>query len=186
MKVLSWLTQPAGADGYINAPDEAFAPADLIELFSTWKEVMASVETDDPDRYLWRIIGEPLWVGMNYAGNPEIELDLRCDMVRSMKNVMLAIPELHAPGEPMIAGYFMWWDVIAPALLDDPSRQVCLDLLSELCDHADARVQAAALHGLGHLRWPGTDEAVQRYIDAHPNTGLDKNWLAQCRDGSVM
>jgi hypothetical protein len=186
MELIEWLFQPDGRDGWIEEPDVAFDPIDLMALFESWHEAMAGKPAAVHNKCVWRAKCEPLWVGMTYAGSKRYPLEVRKDLVRSMRHVTLAIPALHLPGEPMENGYYMWWHTISKELLDDPTRQVCLDVLTELCNHSDSRIQAAALHGLGHLHWPGTGEAVQHFIDTHPDTRLNSVWLEQCRNGSVM
>ena len=82
-------------------------------------------------------------------------------------------------------GYFMLWHTLASGVDDTEISLLLLQTLSELIAHPDDRVQASAIHGLGHLRHPGRRAVIDWYLKSHPQRATDP-WIQQCRDGTVM
>lgn len=167
-------------------PEEVVAQ--FTFLFEGWAPFVAHLPPEDQNKVVWRIIGFPIFVGF-LVESVDVSLDHRLALLRSMKQVTMAIPELHPANDPMENGYFMWWDSVAADLATFALRDEALKILEELAFHPDHRVRYAALHGLGHLSHPGRAEVIDRYIKwdyaAAQEPGFHQ-WLLECRDGTVM
>jgi len=144
----------------------------------------------DQNALLWRIGGEPMWIGWwleakSGFGN-DLGLEDQTALVQAAKHVTLAIPSLFAPEEQVENGYFMWWDLLLKRKAMRPElADTCLEILQDLCWHRDERVQGAALHGLGHLKHPGRPAVVDEFVRRHPDAKGDR-WILECREGTVM
>jgi len=159
-------------------------------ILEDWEAVAKPMIAKDHNALLWRIAAEPFWIGQWLEANSLLELDLDLDhqtaLVQAAKHVTLAIPQLFAPGEPMENGYFMWWDLLLDHQTLRPElADTCLEILRDLSWRPDERVQAAALHGLGHLMHPGRPAVVDEFIRRHPEARGDR-WILECREGTVM
>ena len=101
--------------------------------------------------------------------------------------------------------YWMWWDMIllhdlfpSPKeykygyliLTNDQSQMVetIFQTLSKILALDHRGCQICALHGLGHLYHPSSEQLVQRYLDEHRTefNAEDVQWIEGCRDSSVQ
>jgi len=157
----------------------------LNQILSNWIERAGTMSTKDQDRVLWRIGGNPLFLGWKLRHGSDLTLQEQCELVWAAKCVTLAIPHLFGAEEPMETAYFMWWDLLISDVTSPELGAVVLETLSDMSLHPDGRVQYSALHGLGHLQHPGRAAAIDLYLQFHPELATDP-WIRQCRDGSVM
>lgn len=157
----------------------------LIRCMQDWEENSKGIPSSDLNDIIWRVGGEPLWLGSSFYNHSRLTLDQQSRLLEAAKFVSLSIPALFTPEEPVENGYFMWWDMLAKSIDNPDLAQQCLNILSELSQHADSRVQVVALHGLGHLSAPGREAVVDEYIRRHPEYA-DNDWILQCRNGTVM
>jgi hypothetical protein len=110
----------------------------------------------------------------------ELPFLLRENCVRSMFHLF----ELLFAVEPLETSANMWWDSLCfdwqcgnrdrlrggeDASMQDVMFQTLSDILSLDSDFC----QSAALHGLGHLHHPGTEQLVQKYLVRHPALGKE-------------
>jgi hypothetical protein len=113
--------------------------------------------------------------------NTDLPFAAREECVRSMLDLFSGL----FATEPLVTSAEMWWDSLCYDWHcgnrnrqrggEDLSMQdVMFQTLSSILALDPAFCQGAALHGLGHLHHPGTDELVQRYIKQHPS--LSKEW----------
>ena len=82
--------------------------------------------------------------------------------------------------EPLETSGNMWWDSLCYDWhCENRSRDnggenlqlqdVLFETLANILDLDSDFCQGAALHGLGHLHHPGTEELIQSFLDSHPN-----------------
>ena len=113
--------------------------------------------------------------------DPELPFAAREECVRSMLDLFRYL----FAAEPLDTSVQMWWDSLCydwhcgnrvrerggeDALMQDAIFQTLSTLLS-----ADSPIcQGAALHGLGHLHHPGTEQLIQQYL--REQASLSKEW----------
>lgn len=153
------------------------------------------------DQGIWAILGAHYDHG-EYLFDRSVALESRIDCICSMYRVYADFVA-KSDVEVMENCFNMWWDILAHSFwskydysydvkqLDDDSWQILdamFETLVKILELDDARTQAYALHGLGHLHHPKVNEVVQSYIDSHEGELTDEElkWLERCRDGEVM
>jgi len=106
--------------------------------------------------------------------NAEVPFLARRECIRSMTHLF---KQLFAT-EPLDGSVFMWWDSLCYEWHcgnrdrqrggEDMSMQdVMFEVLAELLQNDSEICQDAALHGLGHLHHPATQELIENYITQH-------------------
>jgi hypothetical protein len=89
----------------------------------------------------------------------------------------------------------MWFDLVGDAvkiMLDGPEKDRVADAvfktLVRILTIEDSRCQHAALHGLGHLPHPRRRATVADWLRRNRSrlSPAAKDWVRQCRDGTVM
>lgn len=84
----------------------------------------------------------------------------------------------------------MWWDSLCydwhcgnrsreNGGEDERMQNVMFATLAKILELDSLFCQGAALHGLGHLHHPGTEELVADYLKAHPNISADMKEYAR-------
>ena len=157
----------------------------LVLILKNWLDTARLLSHAQQDRILWRIGSNPMFIGWWLEADSKLNFDQKTTLLQASKSVPLAIPSLFKPDEPMENGYFMWWDLLCSGISDEDLASECLEILEALSQHNDNRVQASALHGLGHLQHPRRAQVVDAYIARHPEAGKSE-WILACRDGTVM
>lgn len=158
---------------------------DLTPLFANWREAFADVTSEVHDIFAWAIIGNPVFLGWQLK-NKEIPEEVWGRAFMAMEQMMLSIPYLHEPEEPVGNGYFMWWEEYVEWISSKELADCAFDILHRLANHPDGRVQVCALHGLGHLDHDGKRlffENLLRREDLDPD---QRKWFEECRDGTLM
>ena len=109
--------------------------------------------------------------------NTDLPLAIREECVKSM---FYLFRDLFA-AEPLDSAAGMWWDSICCHLWhrgrrdrlrggEDLSMQdVMFETMVQVLALDSVDCQAAALHGLGHLHHPATEEVIQTYVTQHPS-----------------
>lgn len=130
----------------------------------------------------WAILGPNLSCAVVWLiWNDALALPKREEVVRSMLNLFTGL----FVTEPLDTSVDMWWDSLCYAWHcgnrkrerggEDASMQdVIFQTLSSLLEVDSAICQGAALHGLGHLHHPETEQLIQRYLTKRPHLG--KAW----------
>jgi hypothetical protein len=179
----------------------------MTKLFSEFGIIALNYTLAQLDQGIWGILGENLRL-YELLWDSSVPLEQRVQCIRSMFHVYSDFVS-KSEVEVMVNCFNMWWDLILYGFwfqhklvekhtemgdvskLDTESRlllDVMFETLKQILSLPDARTQASALHGLGHLHHPAVRETVQLYIDTH-RTGLTEDglrWVEQCRDGTVM
>lgn len=179
----------------------------MTRLFSEFGQIAPDYSLAQLDQGIWGILGfsvrlyELLW-------DPSVRLPQRVGCIRSMYSVYSDFVSA-SNAEVKETGFFMWWDFILHGFwakdavfgqrnewgdisrLDKESR-LLLDEMFETLKRTlalpDWKSQECALHGLRHLHHPAVRQTVQTYIDCNSNllTGTRLEWVAHCRDGTVL
>ncbi len=112
----------------------------------------------------------------NIIWNEEIPFEIRANCVRSMYELykLLFSQELFEESSSI------WWDSLAydwhcenrvreNGGEDELMQDVMFDTLTNILYLESIKCQFAALHGLGHLHHPKTEEAITKYLQHRPN-----------------
>jgi hypothetical protein len=175
-------------------------PERLVEHFTAlcnqFAELTKRYSLPQIDQGIWFLLCERIHFGQ-YLREQRIALDLRKSCIHSMYRVYADFVA-KSDVEAMENCFQMWWDLLlddfyghGDATLDPDAIEIesaMLETLTQILQLDDPRSQEYALHGLGHLKHPEAREVVARYIDAHGDewTAEGRQWLQQCRDGTVM
>jgi hypothetical protein len=150
-----------------------------IQLFRNPNSILAKYSKAQLEVGFWAIHGAAFDCSAQHLiWNTDVPFPARCECIKSMS---VLFHRLFAT-EPLETSVSMWWDSLCyewecgnrnrqrggeDMLMQDVIFGVLTDLLqsdSEIC-------QGAALHGLGHLHHPSTQELVENYIKQHPSLG---------------
>lgn len=141
-------------------------------LFAEPGFLLTKFSREQLEQAFWLIPGQSLECSAGeLIWNESVEFELRADCVRSMFHLyekLFAIDFLDTSGE-------MWWDALAydwhcgnrdrnrggeDLLMQD----VMFETLVKILRLESVNCQYAALHGLGHLHHPETQEAIDAYF----------------------
>jgi hypothetical protein len=163
----------------------AFEPirvaCDYVRLFSAPEFLLSAFSIERLEQGFWAIqssniecsVAEIIW-------NKQVPFVMRENCVRSMFHLfekLFAINALETAPE-------MWWDSLAyDWYCDNRSRakggedecmqNVMFETLEKILSLPSLKCQAAALHGLGHLKHPGTEQLIGRYIQDNEKIDAD-------------
>jgi len=186
----------------ISPSNPAAFVANVQAMCLNFGDVAKIYSPDQLDQGLWTIFGGVLHCE-EYLFDPTIESSLRVDCVESMylpfrdvvANITIDVKE---------SFYWMWWDIVLNGLYpvpkeykygyltltDDQSQMIeaIFRTLSKILALDHRGCQLCALHGLGHLYHPSSEQLVQKYLDEHRGEFNDEdvNWIEGCRDSSVL
>jgi hypothetical protein len=110
----------------------------------------------------------------------ELPFAIRERCVRSMFHLF----EKFFSTEPLETSAHMWWDSLcydwhcgnrsrANGGEDESMQDVMFETLGKILALSSPRCQGDALHGLGHLHHPGTEELIARYLASHPGINAE-------------
>lgn len=124
----------------------------------------------------WAILGSLDFSAHSIVLEPDgIPFESRVDCIHSMYELFRRLFTVTS----LDTSVHMWWDSFCYDWTcgnrarerggeDLALQDVFFDTLSAVLQIESETCQAAALHGLGHLRHPNTTKIVQRFIDEHP------------------
>lgn len=124
----------------------------------------------------------------------EIPLTLREQCVRSMFDLFEKLFSV----EPLDTSVQMWWDSLcydwhcgnrrrSDGGEDESMQNVMFETLARILELDSPDCQGAALHGLGHLHHPETEQLISKYIAAHEEiTPEMKNYALAAAKFEVM
>jgi hypothetical protein len=106
----------------------------------------------------------------------DVPFGIREECIRSMYNLF----EILVAVEPLDGAVFMWWDSLCYDWQcgnrdrrrggeDLQLQDVMFEMLTRILWLNSATCRKAALHGLGHLHHPATQDIVDRYLREHPS-----------------
>jgi hypothetical protein len=143
------------------------APGFLLQRFST-AQLEEGFWAISSGSHLECSVYELIW-------NTDLPLATREECVKSM---LFLYRDMFAT-EPLETASFMWWDLLCKDLWQwgnrDRSRggedltmhDVMFETLVKILTLDSEHCQKAALHGLGHLNHPATEEAIRIYLAKH-------------------
>ena len=149
-------------------------PEFLVERFSKrqLEEGFWAIQSPNLDCSVFRIIADT-----------DLAFETRAQCIRSMYELFKSL----FASQPLDTSVSMWWDSMCydwhcgnrnreRGGEDLQLQDVFFETLTEILFLDSETCQGAALHGLGHLHHPGTEEVVDRYLGQHPS--LTKEWKA--------
>jgi hypothetical protein len=151
------------------------------QLFRQPRFLLARFSKTQLDEGFWGIQSDNLRCSVRLLiWNTDLPLSNREQCVRTMVNLFRDLFAI----EPLDTAVQMWWDSLCydwhcgnRSRLrggEDLSMQnVMFESLVEILAMDSEHCQDAALHGLGHLHHPATEQIIQSYLAQHPS--LDKN-----------
>lgn len=164
--------------------DPAFIVEMSTHLFRNFAPRVAPYTALQVEQGLWILFGGFLELG-SIVSKSEVPAEQRIACLEAMD-----IPfRDYLRKKPRYRGsaFFMWWDLVLFGGSDLP--KVALRVIEKIMRLPGWPCQAAALHGLNHLR-PDPEAAalVARYLDEN-RTRLkpeDLQWVEHCRDGKAL
>ena len=166
-----------------------------IRLFNDSADLLNRYSEEQLDQGCWVMMGPNLEVSLeSIIWDDGIARAKRVMLIYSMYDMYNYFYKLNK----LDTSCEMWWDSLAYDFYDNELRnrenketQVIQDAmfstLKKILEIDAKHCQTAALHGLGHLRHPDTEQAIKDYLRKHP--GLDKNeknYANACITGEIM
>ena len=147
-----------------------------IKLFTDPKFLLSAYSKPQLEQAFWAIhsgnldcsVARIIWI-------EELSFAVREQCVRSMFHLYEQLFSI----EPLDTSAHMWWDSLcydwhcdnrarANGGEDQAMQDVMFQTLARILELDSPRCQGDALHGLGHLHHPETEQLVERYIASHP------------------
>lgn len=167
-----------------------------IALFKQSHELLKKFSRDKLEQGFWAIIGPGLCECSVYdlVWGDRIDIVLRENLITSMYDLYKNLFTV----DPLETSSNMWWDALAYGFnpMKQRSRNNPLDckiqdtMFSTLCKILDLDSEAcriAALHGLGHLNHPDTEEVVKTHLNKYANLKEEyKAYALACLKGEIM
>jgi hypothetical protein len=153
-----------------------------VRLFQDPSLLLKRFSKPQLEQGFWAMQGSNLDCGLgNLLWVSEVPFAAREECVRSMFDLF----RLLFVTEPFDTSVHMWWDSLcydwhcgnrnrAVGGEDMKMQDVMFETLAAILDLNSLTCQGAALHGLGHLHHPATQELVQRYLQERPS--LSREW----------
>lgn len=174
----------------------------MIRLFSDFGAAVAPYSVPQISHGIWAMFS-PSFSLSDALWNSSLPLPQRIECIRTMGSMFTSYVVEH-DAEPLQKCFYMWWHIVvtgfwahqgqfeSPDLsrLDAESTallEAMFETLKQILSVPDPRTQGYALHGLGHLHYPGVRELIQRYLDENRDRFTEEHlqWIEQCRDGIV-
>jgi hypothetical protein len=153
-----------------------------VRLFREPRFLLQQFSKPQLEQGFWAIQGGNLDCGLsNLLWVSELSFPAREECVRSMFDLF----RLLFAAEPLDSSVQMWWDSLcydwhcgnrkrASGGEDMKMQDVMFETLAAILSLDSPTCQGAALHGLGHLHHPETQQLIQRYLEEHH--ALTKEW----------
>ena len=166
--------------------DVTFEPANVCLFYKRFfrqpEFILRDCSKPKLEQGFWAIQGPNLACSVsNIIWNDELPFSSRSECVRSMTDLFTRL----FANEPLETSVQMWWDSLCydwncgnrernrggeDLLMQD----VLFETLSKLLKSDSEICQGAALHGLGHLHHPKTEELIDSYMRERPS--LSEDW----------
>jgi len=190
----------AGFEAF-DVSNPAIVVANVQAMCRNFAELAKIYSPEQLDQGLWAMFGAVLHCG-TYLVDPAVEIGLRIDCVECMYLPFRDVVARHTT-DVKESFYWMWWDMVLRelpvpkeykysylTLTADQSQmiEIIFQTLSKILALDHRGCQICALHGLGHLHHPSSEQLVQRYLDEHRSdfNAEDVQWIEDCRDSSVQ
>jgi hypothetical protein len=175
---------------YWNIIEVVYAPEIIcsyyVKLFRQPEFLTRQFSKAQLDQGFWAIQGPNLDCAVEgVLWNTDLPFAAREECVRSMVDLF----RLLFATEPLDSSVQMWWDLLCYDWHcgnrnrnlggeDMKMQDVMFDTLAAILCLDSPTCQRAALHGLGHLHHPRTQELIQRYIKEHPSLSKEEKEYA--------
>jgi hypothetical protein len=147
-----------------------------IQLFRSPDFLLGKYSKAQLEEGLWAIHGASFdGSAQHRIWNTDVAFASRCECVKSMSDLF---KRLFAT-EPLETSAFMWWDSLCyewecgtnrqRGSEDMPMQEVIFEVLADLLLSESEISQDAALHGLGHLHHPATQQLIEQYVRERPS-----------------
>ena len=152
-----------------------------VRLFSAPRLLLSRFSVGELQQGFWAIQNGILECSArNIIWDRTVPFEIRADCVRSMADLYAQL----FVEEPLETASNMWWDSLAydwhcgnRARANGGEDQLMQDVmfatLGKILNVPSESCQTAALHGLGHLHHPDTNELVQSYLARNPSITPD-------------
>jgi hypothetical protein len=171
------------AEHWYYTAEIAFEPREVaahyIRLFKQPEFLLSQFSRRQLEEGFWAIRGPNLECGVyTLMWIEELPFSIRADCIRAMFHLF----ERLFAQEPLETSAQMWWDSLCydwhcgnrsrdKGGEDQLMQDVLFETLSRILDLDSVICQGAALHGLGHLHHPSTEQLVDGYLERRP--GID-------------
>jgi hypothetical protein len=172
-----------GKEYWYYSAEIAFDPREVVEhyirLFSRPEFLLSRFSKRQLEEGFWAIQSPNLECGvLQLMFHEDLPFSVRENCIRSMFHLF----ERLFAHEPLETSVQMWWDSLcydwhcgnrarAKGGEDQLMQDVLFETLSRILELDSVTCQEAALHGLGHLHHPSTEQLVDAYLERRP--GID-------------
>jgi len=148
-----------------------------VRLFQQPEFLLSRFTKQQLENGFWAVMGDSHeWSAGNIIDWSDTPLSSRAECIESMATLF----ERLFVSEPLDTSVHMWWDSLCYGWhCGNRSRErggedlelqdIFFRTLAKVLAIDSWICQGAALHGLGHLHHPDTENLVERYIDEHPS-----------------
>lgn len=169
-----------------------------IYLFRSPTFLLDSYSTEQLEQGFWFLLN-PYGFLEQGLKDTDVEWMVRKECVISMGDLF---EHLFAVNSLDDSACYMWWDLVIsgyfetlhtrwhPLIVDDKDvkfQQTIFDTLCRILNLDSRECQKAALHGLGHLNHPLTQEIIETFLNANQTLDAElKEYAIKCIDGEIQ
>jgi hypothetical protein len=165
-----------------------------IQLFNSPCFLFDKFSAEQLEQGFWELQNVAIDFSVGFLlADKTLPLQLRMNCITAMYNLYREFFSIHKLEE---AGG-MWWDGVitayklsaCPELPNDDVtlRNVLFETLTRILQDDSLEYSGAALHGMGHLRHPSTENIILAYLEAHPHLDTDTvDYALNCITGNIM
>jgi hypothetical protein len=170
----------------------------LIRLFRDPTFLLDTYSPEQLEQGFWFLL-KPNGFLENGLKDTNVEWKLRKECIFSMGDLFDRLFAMNPLNDSVC---YMWWDLIItgyfedlhaswhPLITDDKDAQVQQAIFETLCHVLKLETrecQKSALHGLGHLNHPLTEQTIEAYLDEHPMIDEElKEYGIKCITGEIQ
>ena len=167
-----------------------------IRLFNDSTILFGKFSREQLEGGFWTIQSPALDLSMGYLiGDPNIPLELRLACIKTTYDLFKDFFSV----DILVNSGSMWWDCVLDTykskfrqgIVNDSEdgiiRSTIFETLSQMLKLASLDCQGAALHGLGHLHHPDTEQVIMTYLETHPELDEEmQDFALDCITGDIM
>ena len=166
-----------------------------IQLFNMSGDLPFRYSEEKLEQGCWAMMGPNLEVGLeSLLWDESIDRAKRVILINAMYDLYNNLYR----ETPLDTSCNMWWDSLAFDFYDSERRNrddeetrviqdAMFSTLKKILEIDATHCQYAALHGLGHLRHPDTEQVINNYLKIHPELTKDeKEYANACITGEIM
>jgi len=174
----------------------------MIRLFSYFGAAVAPYSPAQISHGIWAMFS-PSFSLSDALWDTSFSLQKRIECIGAMGSMFTSYVVDH-DSEPLQKCFYMWWHIVVTGFwvhqgqFDSPDLsqldvestsllEAMFETLKQILSVPDPRIQGYALHGLGHLHYPGVRGLIQHYLDENRDRFTEEHlqWIEQCRDSIV-